>query len=105
MIIVYAIVVTAIVLGLLVTVNKQRPKVAESLLKIDGEGGKVKSLEYALFATAICAWMIAVFLMIDGHIFGDSTTGIAAISFIVSLGCWTTFYNIFTFKRRFRGQV
>ena len=68
-------------------------------LKIDNEGGKVKALDYMLFATAICVWAIAVFLMIDGHIFGDSTTGIAAVSFIVSLGCWTTL------KRKYRWRV
>lgn len=60
-------------------------------LKIEKKSSKVKAFSYILFTTAVCAWAIAVFLMIDGHIFGDRTTGLATISFIVGVGCWTPF--------------
>jgi hypothetical protein len=55
---------------------------------------RVKALEYTFLAIAVCAWVIAVSLMIDGHFFGDRTTGIAIISFIIGVGCLSTFSNV-----------
>jgi len=79
-------------LGLVGIAVRKRAKptvLAESL-----SARRVKALEYAFFAIGICAWAISTFLMIDGYIFGERTTGIATISLIVGVGCWTTFINV-----------
>ena len=55
---------------------------------------RVKALEYAFLAIAVCAWVIAISLMIDGHFFGDRTTGIAVILHIIGVGCLGTFGSL-----------
>ena len=39
----------------------------------------MRNWEYVLLALGVCTWAIAVFLMVEGHILGERTTGIATL--------------------------
>ena len=43
----------------------------------------MRSWQYALIALGIFLWVIAVFLMVEGSILGDRTTGIATLMAIL----------------------
>lgn len=104
MVVVYSIMAAVILLGVFAVAIRRRmnPKVLAERLS----AGKVKALEYTLLAISVCAWGSATFLMIGGHVFGDNTTGMAVVSFMVGLGCWTTFRDVrMTRIRRFRMEL
>lgn len=49
--------------------------------------------EYALLASRVIVIATAVFLMIDGQILGEDTTGIATVLGIIGLGLITSWNN------------
>lgn len=62
-------------------------------LEINNEGQKLnkhKTLQYPLFALGIALCLTGAVLMVHGNVFGDRTTGIAAITGIVGIGLIST---------------
>ena len=51
---------------------------------------KTRTLRYALFISGIALCVTAAALMVHGSVFGDRTTGIAAITGIVGIGLIST---------------
>ena len=45
----------------------------------------MRGWQYALIALGILVWVIAVFLMVEGNILGERTTGIAALLGMVGM--------------------
>jgi len=45
----------------------------------------MRSWQYALMALGVFAWIIAVFLMVEGSILGERTTGIATLLGMVGM--------------------
>ena len=45
----------------------------------------MRSWQYALIALGVFVWAIAVFLMVEGSILGERTTGIATLLGIVGM--------------------
>ena len=50
--------------------------------------GRGRPVNRRLDAVAVGVWLAAVILMAAGHVFGDSTIGVAAASFFLWLACW-----------------
>ena len=48
---------------------------------------------YVLLTSAVIAWGISIFLMMNGQIFGDGTVVIAIVLLIVGLGLWKTWFT------------
>jgi len=45
----------------------------------------MRSWQYALIALGVLVWVIAVFLMVEGSILGERTTGIATLLGILGM--------------------
>lgn len=45
----------------------------------------MRSWQYTLIASGVFVWAIAVFLMVEGNIFGERTTGIATLLGMVGM--------------------
>ena len=46
---------------------------------------RMRSWQYALIALGVFVWVIAVFLMVEGSILGERTTGIATLLGMVGM--------------------
>ena len=51
---------------------------------------KTRTLRYALFISGVALCLTGAVLMVHGSVFGDNTTGIAAITGIVGIGLIST---------------
>ena len=45
----------------------------------------MRSWQYALIALGVFVWVIAVFLMVEGNVLGERTTGIATLLGMVGM--------------------
>ena len=45
----------------------------------------MRSWQYALIALGVLVWIIAVFLMVEGDVLGERTTGIATLMGMVGM--------------------